>query len=195
MMAEIAQVIGTATAATTDAKATVPRLARYERIHPVDESQGGLERVPWGWLEPTVARAPAGGFYLPAAIIRPRKVGCLAECSRQLEELRELEHDWDSYGAAPPNDVALSLATKVLQHLSEAGLPAPCINASAEEGVCMSFRTSDLYADIECLNSGEVVAGTLDALGKQHVWDVGSSQPEMMQTVRLIRSHLNSPNG
>ncbi len=194
-MAEIALVIGTATAATRDPKVTVPRSPRYEQIHPVDESHGGLERVPWGWLEPTVARAPAGGFYLPVPIIRAHEVGCLAECDRQLEELRELEENWDSYGAAPPNDLALALTTKVLQHLSEAGLPAPCINASAEEGVCISFRTSDLYADIECLNSGEVVAGTLDALGKQHVWDVGSSQPEMMQTVRLILAHLNSLNG
>lgn len=193
-MDEIAQVIGTATAATTDAKATVPRSPRYERIHPVDESHGGLERVPWGRLEFTVARAPAGVSYLQVPTIRAQEVGRLAECNRQLEELRELEHDWDSYGAAPPNDVALSLATKVLRYLGEAGLPAPCINPSAEEGVCMSFRSGDLYADIECFNSGEVVAATLDALGKQHVWDVAFSQPEMMQTVRLIRTHLNSAN-
>ena len=113
-----------------------------------------------------------------------------AECCRPLEELLELTEGWDSYGAAPPSELAVSLASGILRRLNDAGAPLPRTSPSAEDGVCMSFRNGCLYADIECFNSGEVLAAISDGKGQQHVWEVGSSVPEIIETTRLIASRL-----
>ncbi len=115
----------------------------------------------------------------------------IAACDQRLEELGKLEEGWNGYGAAAPNDLAISLAKSVLRRLAETGLPAPRVSPSAEEGICLSFRNANLYADIECFNSGEIVAATSDGRGQQNVWEADSGRQEITQTARRIGTHLN----
>ena len=82
-------------------------------------------------------------------------------------KLRHLETDWDSYGAEPPNEVALQLATDLIS-----GCKPSLVGASAEGGVCVSFFNDDRYGDIECFNTGEVLAATTKRGEDTEVWAV-----------------------
>lgn len=181
-MIEIAPVPGTATATPS----------QYVQIYDVNESERAFHWLPWNRLRPPGVALPVGKRYAWAPTVAVREAPWLLECDRRLEELLELEQDRDSYGAAPPNRVAVSLAAKVLRALSKEGLSAPCINPSAEEGVCMSYRAGSLYADVECFNSGEMLAATSDGEGERRVWEVDSREAETVKTARLIRIFLGS---
>ena len=115
----------------------------------------------------------------------------LAEYHRAVEALGDLREDWNTYGAAPPNDTAISLAKLVLTCLAARGLRPHRVNPSAEEGVCISFRNGRLYADIECFNTGEVAAATSDGLGQHRVWEVAPDREGIEQTLAHIGAHLN----
>jgi len=115
-----------------------------------------------------------------------------AEYHDALEALRDLRQDWNTYGAAPPNDTAISLAKRVLRCLAACGLRPHRVNPSAEEGVCISFRNGRLYADVECFNTGEVAAATSDGLGQHAVWEVTPDREAIERTLTRIAAHLNS---
>ncbi len=183
---------GTATETPSAPKAGVGGCRRYERVYDVNGSERRLYYPPWIRLQPTGASPPAGGYYVWLPTVTVREAGWLVDCERQTEELLELEEDWNSYGAAPPNRRAVSLARNVVRLLAREGLPPPCINPSAEEGICMSFRAGSLYADIECFNSGEVLAATSDGEGERRVWEVGSRERGIVEAARLIRTFLGS---
>lgn len=116
----------------------------------------------------------------------------IIECHRELDQLKELQEDWDTYGAAPPNTTAIALAKIVLRELAAANLRQFRVEPSVEEGICVSFRRADVYADIETFNSGEVVAAFSDGKGTPVVWDVESTGDDIRQATRLIREHLKN---
>ena len=41
----------------------------------------------------------------------------------ELTRLRDLEADWDSYGAEPPNELAIKTAAGVLEYLGAVSMP------------------------------------------------------------------------
>lgn len=88
-----------------------------------------------------------------------------------LQLMRLLPDDWSSHDSAPPNGLAIHCAADVLKALSEFDLQPTHINPSAEEGVCISFRNGRKYADIECFNSGDVLAIVSDD-ASEVAWDV-----------------------
>jgi len=145
-----------------------------------------VKRMPAPNMSATVACAR--GVYGPA--INPLVRTWLARSRNRLKELQSLQRDWDSYGSAPPNDEAVNAALAVLRELSAAGMPAPRISPSVEEGVCISFRNGHLYADVECFNSGEIVAGTSNGRGEHEVWAVRLDAQSIANTARRIRTYL-----
>src|SRR6266508_827377 len=90
----------------------------------------------------------------------------------QLEKLRDLPKDWDTYKADPPNDFALTWAHIILSILIESGFPPTKIIASVEGGVGFVFTQKDKYGDIECLNSQEIVAVIYDRKTEPDAWTV-----------------------
>ena len=82
-----------------------------------------------------------------------------------------LEADWDSYGAEPPNDVALLAAVQVLDDLASINLDPTSIDPSVEGGICLSFQRGERYGDIECFNTGEILAVTSTGYDTK-VWTV-----------------------
>ncbi len=85
--------------------------------------------------------------------------------------MRQLSPDWSSHESKPPNAVARDNAVEVLKVLAELDLRPTHVDPSVEEGVCLSFRSGHKYADIECFNSGEVLAIISDE-SSEDVWDV-----------------------
>lgn len=114
----------------------------------------------------------------------------LQDALEALARLAQLPHDWDSYGAEPPNEVALAHARVVLDVMSEADLKPSHLDASAENGVCLSFIHGSRYADIECFNSGEILAVTSYGDGKPTVWEVSATPIEIKSAVARIQAYL-----
>lgn len=100
----------------------------------------------------------------------------LAEQFQKLVALRSLDARWESSGANPPNTTAIGLASEVLRELSEIDLPPSYIDPSTDEGVCISFRNADRYADIECFNSGDVLAVITRDDADPVIWEVPRDQ-------------------
>ena len=114
----------------------------------------------------------------------------LQDALEALARLAQLPHNWDSYGAEPPNETALAHARDVLDAMSEADLKPSHLDPSAENGVCLSFTQGSRYADIECFNSGEILAVTSSGDGKPIVWEVPATAIDIKLAVRRIQAYL-----
>jgi len=103
-----------------------------------------------------------------------------------LEQLRKLPENWDSYGAEPPNLTALYWSKTVLELLLEINFPPNKITASVENGVGISFIQGEKYADIECFNTGEILAVTSDKQGNPNVWQVDDKLDSIKSALEKI---------
>jgi hypothetical protein len=116
----------------------------------------------------------------------------LAEAFRRINELAKLDAHWNpDSDASPPNDTSLKNARHAIAAIADAGLEANYINPSVEEGICVAFRVDDRYADIECFNSGEIVAATSDGRGTYSVWEIANSQ-QMTNALSIIRAFFKT---
>jgi len=109
---------------------------------------------------------------------------------RQLDELNQLPDNWDSYGAEPPNAIALSWAKTVLVALFGIDLPPDHVTPSVENGVGISFVHGDRYADVECFNTGEILAVTSTGQGNPTVWEVEKNSVAIESALRKIRDFI-----
>jgi hypothetical protein len=114
----------------------------------------------------------------------------LAPALKKLSLLANLQHDWDTYGAQAPNEAALKLADRVLAALAEAGSDLPSVDPSAEGGICLSLRRGNRYGDIECLNSGEVLAAISTGGDGTEVWELTDFDHDLPAAVSRIRSFV-----
>lgn len=77
---------------------------------------------------------------------------------RAVKALQELQSDWDSYGAPPPNAASLRLADSALRRaFATKNLPDSVI-PSAEGGVALCWDRGDRHAYLEFDNGGGAVA-------------------------------------
>lgn len=105
-----------------------------------------------------------------------------------LQQLAELTSGWDGYGAEPPVATSICKAKQIIEALGVLSLAPSNIVASVEGGVAITFRRKDKYADIECLNSGEVLAVTSDGRNEPAVWEVEPGG--VNQTLERIREYI-----
>lgn len=80
------------------------------------------------------------------------------EIEKKLKELLSLPFDWDSYGSERPSSSAIAAAGTIAQSFIDFGLIPDAITPSSEGGVAICFVRNQRYADVECFNSGEVLA-------------------------------------
>jgi hypothetical protein len=109
-----------------------------------------------------------------------------------LEQLRKLPDNWDSYGAEPPNLMALYWSKTVLELLLEINFPPNKITASVENGVGISFIQGEKYADIECFNTGEILAVTSDKQGNPNVWQVDDKLDSIKSALEKIHVFIRN---
>jgi hypothetical protein len=94
---------------------------------------------------------------------------------QRIAKLGSLDDGWHECGAAPPNEDATALATRTLRHLAAVGFRPTSIDASCDEGVCITFSTPSRRANIECFNTGEVYAATVTRGGDPFIWEINAA--------------------
>jgi len=106
-----------------------------------------------------------------------------------LIKLRRMEDNWNGLGSPAPNDTAIEAAKRVVNLLSIIPDFQPDeLTPSGSGGVALVFSGAH-YADIECFNNGEIVAG-LDIDGDHDIWDVEVTDAGILETAKRIRDTL-----
>jgi hypothetical protein len=111
---------------------------------------------------------------------------------RKINSMRSLRPNWDTYNAQPPNTEAMNLARELLVLTERAKFLPTDVVASAEGGVALSFTMGDRYADVECLNSGEILAVTVIGQEEPHVWEVAKNAAAFDNAIEQIRNHFRA---
>jgi hypothetical protein len=134
----------------------------------------------------------AAKSYLQVDNARTGEQAWLLKNIQTLEKLGNLPVNWDSYGANPPNSTALFWGRTVFEILFNMNFPPTRIMPSADEGIGICFISGKKYADIECFNTGEIVAVTSDGQGNPNVWEVNPDREELKNSLNRIRVYLQS---
>lgn len=108
----------------------------------------------------------------------------------ELESLKNLQTNWDSYGAEAPNHNAIYWARETLDLMHEKGIFQGTLVPSAEGGLAISFRSGNKYSDIEFLNSGDILAVIHKSNKPPKVWEVSWNKDDIEQSLEEISSFL-----
>lgn len=103
----------------------------------------------------------------------------LVEAFDKINELRNLQSNWDSYGADRVTDGAELSARWLMSYVNWQGIPSPTISALADGGIGMHWNIGARDLEIEIDPSGELTylqsqAGTMKpgSVTKDNVQDV-----------------------
>lgn len=121
-----------------------------------------------------------------------RSIELFQQAQRQLSGVAVLRPNWDSYGAEVPNDRAKEVAERVLDLLRHSWFPPTRVVASSEGGIGICFVQGDKYADLECFNTGEIVAVSYRGMEEPHVWEVPIQTENITEAIDRIRAELTS---
>jgi hypothetical protein len=99
----------------------------------------------------------------------------IAALCEEVDEMRWLQPDWNGYGSESPNEFARDLAKQILLSATNVAVPNR-VAPSAQGGVGICFYRDNKYADVEFLNTGEILATTSDGTGRPQVWEVKPSE-------------------
>jgi len=114
----------------------------------------------------------------------------------KLTKLSTLEHNWDSYGAEPPNEFALQWADITLGILEELGREPNALVPSVENGIGICFINGDKFADIEFFNEGEILAIVFQKKlsldnSNPNIWEVGINTDSIKETLEVIHKFIS----
>ena len=112
----------------------------------------------------------------------------LPEARHQLASLG-LPPEWPEESVEAPSSRASKSADCTLRLLAGHGLEPSWMLPSLEGGVCLAFTVGSRYADIQFLNSGEVV--TTCAQGMESVSHVLPAGSDLGAALRTIRAFLD----
>lgn len=91
-----------------------------------------------------------------------------------------------------PNSVATKNAGRVLAKVEELVL-AHLVQTSMDDGICISFRRHDRYADIECFNTGEILAAMKIDGEEPAIWEISPENiGETVVKIKLFISGVES---
>jgi hypothetical protein len=132
----------------------------------------------------------SSGSLSNAAVIRsPLPSNQIADFINSVEEMKYLHVDWNGYNSEAPNKFARDMAESVLLSAARVIIPNR-VAPSAQGGVGICFYNGDRYGDIECLNTGEILATISDGSGRPLVWEVRPS--ETWRALERISAYINS---
>jgi hypothetical protein len=112
------------------------------------------------------------------------------EARERLESISDLEANWDTYGAEPPNETARTLARRILSSLEVISFPPSRVMPSVEGGIGFAFVEEDNRANIEVYNTGEIAAVIYSVLKAPETWTVPDTERSLKTTIDRIRVHL-----
>lgn len=111
---------------------------------------------------------------------------------RKLRAMENLEDNWDTYGAEAPSLETISNAIDLLVRMEQISFLPSDVLASSEGGVALSFKSATRYADIELLNSGEVLAVIAEGSQQPVVWEVEKSNTGFEGAISTIYVHFSA---
>ena len=109
----------------------------------------------------------------------------------QLDQTAFLQENWNTYDSEPPNILARTITSKILNLLEEELLSPVRLSPSADGGIALSFVENKNRAIIEVYNSGEIAAATYADIGDPIVWDVENTSDSIKAAIHKIRVRLS----
>lgn len=176
---------------------TIATLAAYDAGILFDKSS--QDSIPeMGFIFPFVFMEKQGGtinnpseiFFLN--IEKSERTFIYSELLSQIEKLTYLEGNWNSYGAPKPEKKAIDNAESILKTITELKIFPAKILPSAEGGISILFVKDNKYADIECDNEGDIIAGMSDRQGNRDFWEVQKEEALYELTLKRIHTFLNT---
>lgn len=110
---------------------------------------------------------------------------------KRLQELVTLEDNWDDRGSPAPNKKSLQSAQMILKILKAEKYLPTMIMPSTERGLGFIFQSDTKYADIECFNDGDILAGYSDRKGDNQLWELKNNEEAITDTINRIRIFLS----
>jgi hypothetical protein len=108
-----------------------------------------------------------------------------------VEQSASLPHDWNTYDAAPPNEVARQNALVAVEILERSKLP-PMTGPTAEGGIAMTFFSDTArQAILEIYNDGEMAVGLYDNARDPTVWSGDFSNDAIQRAAERIRLYFS----
>jgi hypothetical protein len=116
-----------------------------------------------------------------------------AQLGEQVEMMRLLSEDWDSYGAPIPTPATTRSAEQALKKLRSSMLLPETIAPSAEGGIAIYFASGSQKAFIEFLNEGDVVFARYGKDDQPNVRVLNNGLQDLDdQVLQEIRDHLGT---
>lgn len=109
---------------------------------------------------------------------------------QQVEALGDVPANWNSYGAAAPNKLAISHVRLVVEQAMSAGLSPSAVVPTSEGGAAVIFRNGRLHGDIECFNDGEILALATTGTEEPEVRPVSTDAHDIAQVLEWIRGAI-----
>ena len=116
---------------------------------------------------------------------------CQKLALNQLDELKTLQSNWDSYGAETPNTNALSNAREIILRVIEKQIMPNRILPSVEGGVSIVFGNKRRLADIEIFNDGDVIVSLMNDQAVKGVFQIEFEEKEIDQALERIATFIN----
>ena len=108
---------------------------------------------------------------------------------QRLESLTSLNQLWDE-DYEKPSALSKELAGEILNQLEMQEFEPSKIVASVEGGIAICFMQGDKYADIECLNSGEILGVKTNRRDRPFVWEIMRNKDAISQATQTIKSFI-----
>ena len=131
-----------------------------------------------------------------SSIVKTRRESIVVDFRHELETFLNYPENWDSYESHPPNQDAIFNSIRVLEITRKVRIKPDSVLPSAEGGIGISFWNEGKYADLECFNTGEIIAVKYDR-GEQHnvpeTWYIDPDKDqEIIDALRSIQEFMYS---
>ena len=74
----------------------------------------------------------------------------------KIQSFRDLKPNWDSYGAAPPSEIAIENCLKGLEDIDKRGFVPDWIETGSDNSIIMEVNVGDYFEEWDFYNDGEV---------------------------------------
>jgi hypothetical protein len=116
----------------------------------------------------------------------------IAEIDITLEQLSSLPMNWDSYGSQRPSQRAVSMAGDIAKAFISAGLVPDALAPSPDGGIAVCFMRNKKYADIECFNTGHVLAVRYSSHEEPKAWEIQPTPVATDATIQIVSKYLSA---
>jgi hypothetical protein len=138
--------------------------------------------------DPTVSKIALGNAIDLAAHLS-QQGNWLISLNQIIEDCGTLKEGWDGDHAEIPGWLAVKHAKEIVCRCWTISFKPTKILPSVEGGIAISFESTGKYADMECFNTGDILAVVSDRKNEPDVWKLDINSIE--NTLERIRGFLS----